>query len=75
MYLLGQKYLEMLPALASGKGSTVFLPAEAAGMMGALGGIKELLARTSGGSNMEPTKSAPLKLPRVPGDLPPGAGN
>ena len=78
MYLLGQKYLEMLPALASGKGSTVFLPAEAAGMMGALGGIKELLARTSGGSNAEPTRGAEAppqaRLPRVPGDLPPGLG-
>ena len=78
MYLLGQKYLEMLPALASGKGSTVFLPAEAAGMMGALGGIKELLSRTSGGSNEEPTKSpkgsSQAQLPRVAGDLPPGMG-
>jgi regulator of protease activity HflC (stomatin/prohibitin superfamily) len=71
MYLLGQKYLEMLPHLAAGKGSTVFLPAEAAGMMGALGGIKELLARTSGGSNAEPMKSP---LVRKPGELPPGIG-
>jgi regulator of protease activity HflC (stomatin/prohibitin superfamily) len=54
MYLLGQKYLEMLPALAAGKGSTVFLPAEAAGVMGALGGIREMLAKTSGGTNAEP---------------------
>ena len=73
MYLLGQKYLEMLPALASGKGSTVFLPAEAAGMMGALGGIRELLSKTSGGSNVEPARQA--SLPRVPGDLPPGFGS
>src|SRR4029453_13467644 len=29
MYLLGQKYLDALPALAQGKGSTVFLPVEA----------------------------------------------
>jgi regulator of protease activity HflC (stomatin/prohibitin superfamily) len=74
MYLLGQKYLEMLPSLAASKGSTVFLPAEAAGMMGALGGIKELLARTSGGSNAEPPKSAGSLLARNPGDLPPGLG-
>jgi hypothetical protein len=47
MYLLGMKYLEALPQLTQGKGSTIFLPAEAAGVMGALGGIKELLVRSS----------------------------
>ena len=48
MYLLGQKYLESLPALAQGKGSTIFLPVEAAGVMGALGGLREVLK--AGGS-------------------------
>ena len=43
MYLLGQKYLEALPAITQGKGSTVFLPLEAAGVMGALGGLREIL--------------------------------
>ena len=43
MYLLGQKYLDALPLLAQGKGSTVFLPAEASGVMGALGGLRALL--------------------------------
>ncbi len=43
MYLLGQKYLDSLPAIAQGKGSTVFLPVEAAGVMGALGGLREVL--------------------------------
>ena len=42
-YLLGVKYLEALPALAQGKGSTIFLPSEAAGVMGALGGLRALL--------------------------------
>ncbi|MGQ0765358.1 MAG: SPFH domain-containing protein [Gemmatimonadota bacterium] len=42
-YLLGQKYLEALPQLTQGKGTTIFLPSEAAGVMGALGGIRELL--------------------------------
>ena len=42
-YLLGMKYLEALPPIAQGKGSTIFLPSEAAGVMGALGGLKELL--------------------------------
>ncbi len=45
MYLLGMKYLEALPTLAQGKNSTIFLPAEAAGVMGAIGGLKELVTR------------------------------
>jgi regulator of protease activity HflC (stomatin/prohibitin superfamily) len=43
-YLLGIKYLEALPTLAAGKGSTIFLPAEASAVMGALGGLRQLLA-------------------------------
>lgn len=50
MYLLGQKYLESLPALTQGKGSTVFLPVEAAGVMGALGGLREMLKASAGSS-------------------------
>jgi regulator of protease activity HflC (stomatin/prohibitin superfamily) len=50
MYLLGQKYLDALPSIAQGKGSTVFLPVEAAGVMGALGGLREVL-RASGGAS------------------------
>lgn len=46
-YLLGLKYLEALPTLAAGKGSTIFLPAEAKGVLGAIGGIKELLRATA----------------------------
>jgi hypothetical protein len=42
-YLLGLKYLEALPAIAQGKGTTIFLPAEATGVLGALGGMRELL--------------------------------
>lgn len=42
-YLLGQKYLDALPQLTQGKGTTIFLPTEAAGVMGALGGIREIL--------------------------------
>ncbi|CAN5223980.1 SPFH domain-containing protein [soil metagenome] len=45
MYLLGMKYLEALPRLTEGKGSTIFLPAEASGVMGALGGLRELVSR------------------------------
>ena len=48
MYLLGLKYLEALPAISQGKGTTIFLPTEATGVMGALGGMKELLRSTAG---------------------------
>jgi len=56
-YLLGLKYLEALPALAQGKGTTVFLPSEATGVLGAIGGIKELLK--AGGSSSEPPPQRP----------------
>ena len=54
MYLLGQKYLESLPSLTQGKGSTVFLPVEAAGVMGAIGGLREVLKASGSGSVPEP---------------------
>ncbi len=72
MYLLGIKYLEALPRLAEGRGSTIFLPSEATGVMGALGGLREMLfSRGSGGqggandadregSNVNPPPSAGL---------------
>jgi len=47
-YLLGLKYLEALPNLAQGKGSTIFLPSEAAGLMSALGGLREMLGARPG---------------------------
>src|SRR5687767_13949235 len=59
MYLLGQKYLEALPAITQGKGSTVFLPVEAAGVMGALGGLREVL-RASGGAAGAPESRGAL---------------
>jgi regulator of protease activity HflC (stomatin/prohibitin superfamily) len=52
-YLLGQKYLDALPSISQGKGTTIFLPAEASGMLGALGGLREML-RSSGGSQSAP---------------------
>jgi regulator of protease activity HflC (stomatin/prohibitin superfamily) len=42
-YLLGLKYLEALPKLTAGKGTTIFLPAEAAGFMSAVGGLRQML--------------------------------
>jgi regulator of protease activity HflC (stomatin/prohibitin superfamily) len=54
MYLLGIKYLEALPRLAEGRGSTIFLPSEATGVMGALGGLREMLFRSGGNAPAAP---------------------
>ena len=73
MYLLGLKYLEALPSVAQGQGTTIFLPAEASGVLGAIGGMRELLGRTqagqaeSGGSAPSPFTPRPAK----PGYQPP----
>jgi regulator of protease activity HflC (stomatin/prohibitin superfamily) len=68
MYLLGMKYLEALPTLAQGKNSTIFLPAEAAGVMGAIGGLRELVTR-AGNPGGKPEAEAPVNPaePRKPG--------
>lgn len=46
-YLMGLKYLEVLPKLAEGKGSTLFLPSEASGVLSALGGLSQMLRKPS----------------------------
>jgi regulator of protease activity HflC (stomatin/prohibitin superfamily) len=61
MYLLGMKYLEALPTLAQGKNSTIFLPAEASGVMGAIGGLRELINKTA--QRSDDSSSAPLFNP------------
>jgi regulator of protease activity HflC (stomatin/prohibitin superfamily) len=66
MYLLGMKYLEALPTLAQGKNSTIFLPAEAAGVMGAIGGLRELVTRAGAPQPAERTTST--EAPRRMGD-------
>src|SRR5438477_10432667 len=52
-YLLGLKYFEALPKLSEGKGSTIFLPSEAAGVLGAVGAVRELLAKGAGTGAIE----------------------
>ena len=49
MYLLGLKYLEALPKITEGAGTTIFLPSEATGVMGAIGGLREMLTGTPSG--------------------------
>jgi regulator of protease activity HflC (stomatin/prohibitin superfamily) len=63
-YLLGLKYIEALPQIAQGKGTTVFLPSEATGVLGAIGGIKEMLRGTGGIAGDKP---APGGFPGLPG--------
>ena len=64
MYLLGVKYLEALPKLTQGAGTTIFLPAEASGVMGALGGLRELLSRnTTPASAAQPARGTARPAP------------
>jgi regulator of protease activity HflC (stomatin/prohibitin superfamily) len=63
MYLLGLKYIEALPALTQGKGSTVFLPVEAAGVMGAVGALKEVLKASAAGDAAPAKAAGALSLP------------
>src|SRR6476661_5355284 len=69
MYMLGLKYLEALPQLTQGKGSTIFLPTEASGVMGALGGMRALLERV-GPQGPDATDSA-RQAPQFPALRPP----
>src|SRR5438045_4847539 len=63
MYLLSLRYFEALPKMSEGKGSTIFLPSEAAGVLGAVGGIRELLRGHAPAE--ERSRSAPASGPGV----------
>jgi regulator of protease activity HflC (stomatin/prohibitin superfamily) len=70
LYLLGLRYFEALPQLAQGKATTVFLPSDAAGLMGAIGSLKELIR--SGTAGLPPTDgSNPPPAVRTPPALKP----
>lgn len=43
-YLIAQRYMESLTAIASGADKLVFMPYEATGVLSSLGGIKELFS-------------------------------
>jgi len=53
-YLLGLRYIDALPQIAQGKGTTIFLPSEATGVLGAIGGMKEMLRATVGAAAEKP---------------------
>ncbi len=42
-YLLGLRYVDALPLITQGKGTTIFLPAEAAGAMSAIGALRKVM--------------------------------
>ena len=73
MYLLGLKYLEALPLITQGKGTTIFLPAEAAGVMGALGGIREILRAPRADTDPTPTASVYDRPKQIPATVVPSA--
>jgi regulator of protease activity HflC (stomatin/prohibitin superfamily) len=66
MYMLGLKYLEALPQLTQGKGSTIFLPTEASGVMGALGGMRALLDRVAPADATQTSGSASTESGNTP---------
>jgi regulator of protease activity HflC (stomatin/prohibitin superfamily) len=66
MYLLGQKYLDALPLLTQGRGTTIFLPAEAAGMMGSIGALREVLFPKPSGEGEGKADSAQARGYRAP---------
>jgi hypothetical protein len=76
MYLLGIKYLEALPKMTEGSGTTIFLPAEATGVMGAIGGLRELLVRGApGGAPPASTRATSRPSPSPTRSTPPQLGS
>jgi regulator of protease activity HflC (stomatin/prohibitin superfamily) len=64
-YLLALRYFEALPAVAQGPATTLFLPAEASGVLGALGSLRTLLSKERNAGAKGPS-------PRAPGGPRPG---
>jgi regulator of protease activity HflC (stomatin/prohibitin superfamily) len=77
MYLLGIRYLEALPKMTEGSGTTIFLPAEATGVMGAIGGLRELLTRSAAGATppRDPARAAARPAPAPSRAAPPQLGS
>src|SRR5580692_480941 len=84
-YLLALRYFEALPAVAQGPATTMFLPAEATGVLAALGSLRTLLTTPAGtrpgfggparnpGAGGVPAPGSPWPPP--PGLLGPGLGS
>jgi regulator of protease activity HflC (stomatin/prohibitin superfamily) len=57
--LIAIQYLETLKSLAQGDSNKVFIPYEASGVLGALGGVRELFRRDAGKPRPAPPAPAP----------------
>ena len=64
-YLLGLKYLEALPQMTQGQGTTIFLPAEASGVMGAIGSLRALLDRSGSVGGAATPRHTPVAPPAL----------
>ena len=60
-YLIAQRYLESLMQIAAGAQKIVFLPFEAAGVMGSIGGIRELFEATAQGGGRAASSPSPAR--------------
>jgi len=64
-YFVAQKYVESLKDIASANNSkVVFMPLEASGVVGAIGGVAELARQALGGEDEAPTKKRGSRLPK-----------
>ena len=61
--LIAIKYLEALQVMADGRATKIFLPTESSAVLGALGGIRELL---DGGPPAKPRSPRPEAVPPQP---------
>jgi regulator of protease activity HflC (stomatin/prohibitin superfamily) len=64
--LIAIQYLDSLKAIANGRASKVFIPYEASGVLGALGGIQELFKEKPNGT---PTIEVPVNPSQPPTNL------
>ena len=69
-YLLALRYFEALPAVAQGPATTMFLPAEATGVLAALGSLRTLLTTPAG---TRPGFGGPARGPATGGVPAPGS--
>jgi regulator of protease activity HflC (stomatin/prohibitin superfamily) len=60
-YLIAQRYLESLTQIAAGSQKIVFMPFEAAGVMGSIGSMKELFDGTSSGGRAPAPPPPPMR--------------
>ena len=68
-YLLGLRYVDALPQLTQGKGTTIFLPTEAAGALGAMGALRKVMDAAGQGNTAfdAPRPTGALGLPPASG--------